>query len=304
MSIERRPFGRTGLSVSILGFGAMDLAGPPVGSEISDAESDRLLNTVLDSGINFIDTAPCYGISEDRLGRVLAKRRDEIVLASKCGCVPGQTLGSAHKHDAGNIRAGVEQSLKRMRTDHLDVVQIHMSLDRKAWEAEGAVEELLRLKEEGKIRFIGVSGILPNLVEQIDSGVFDVFQIPYSALQREHETIIDKASDGGAGIIIRGAVARGTPENWDKTYYMLSKDQLTDRWSSAGLDEILQGESRIEFMIRFAISHPGLDTTIIGTTNIAHLQNNIAAAQRGPYPAELIARVKQVLDRTDSRPVH
>src|SRR5882762_9243761 len=80
----------------------------------------------------------------------------------------------------------------------------------------GTLEELLKLKKEGKLRFIGVSGILPNLIEQVDSGVFDVFQIPYSALQREHEHIIARASNAGAGIIIRGGVARGAPTDWSK----------------------------------------------------------------------------------------
>ena len=89
----------------------------------------------------------------------------------------------------------------------------------------GALEELLKLKTEGKLRFIGVSGILPNLIEQVDSGVFDIFQIPYSALQREHEHIIAKASDAGGGIIIRGGVARGAPTDWNKRYYMLSGDE-------------------------------------------------------------------------------
>jgi aryl-alcohol dehydrogenase-like predicted oxidoreductase len=301
--IERRQLGRTGLSVTALGFGAMDLGGPPAANEISDDEAGRVLNAVLDSGINFIDTAVCYGTSEARIGRAVSGRRREFILATKCGCQPGKPMGTPNIHTAANIRAGVEHSLRMMRTDYIDIVQFHQSLTRSMWETEGALDELLRLKQEGKLRFIGVSGTLPNLVEQIDSGVFDVFQIPYSALQREHEGIIAKASDAGAGIIIRGGVARGAPTDWNKRYYMLTGDELSGRWDKAQLDDVLDGMSRIEFMVRFAIAEPALDTTIIGTKNLDHLRDNVAAARKGPLPANLVTEAKRRLDETGSRPV-
>jgi aryl-alcohol dehydrogenase-like predicted oxidoreductase len=99
-------------------------------------------------------------------------------------------MGAEHIHTADNIRTGVEQGLRRMKTDYLDLVQFHRSLTRREFEEHGALEAALALKREGKVRFIGVSGTLPNLVEQIEMGVFDAFQIPYSALQREHEEVI------------------------------------------------------------------------------------------------------------------
>ncbi|MBR1256341.1 aldo/keto reductase [Bradyrhizobium sp. AUGA SZCCT0240] len=300
--IERRQLGRTGLSVTVLGFGAMDLGGPPAASEISDDDAGLVLNAVLDSGINFIDTAVCYGTSEARIGRAISHRRGEFILATKCGCQPGKPMSTPHVHTSANIRAGVEHSLRMMRTDYLDIVQFHHSLTRSTWETEGALDELLRLKQEGKLRFIGVSGILPNLIEQVDSGVFDVFQIPYSALQREHEGIIAKASDAGAGIIIRGGVARGAPTDWNKRYYMLTGDELSGRWETAQLDGLLDGMSRIEFMVRFTISEPALDTTIIGTKNLDHLRNNVAAIRKGPLSADVVKEAKRRLDGTGSRP--
>jgi aryl-alcohol dehydrogenase-like predicted oxidoreductase len=262
-----------------------------------------VLNAVLDSGINFIDTAVCYGTSEARIGRAISHRRKEFILATKCGCVPGEPMSKPHVHNRQNICAGVEHSLRAMRTDYIDVVQFHTSLTRSEWEAEGALDELLKLKQEGKVRFIGISGILPNLAEQVESGVFDVFQIPYSALQREHENIISKASAAGAGIIIRGGVARGTPTNWNKRYYMLSGDELSGRWDKTKLDELLNGMSRIEFMVRFAIAEPALDTTIIGTKNLDHLRDNVAAARKGPLPPDMVAKAKRRLDATGSRPM-
>lgn len=299
--LERRQLGRSGLSVTVLGFGAMDLGGPPAAEEISDADAARVLNAVLDAGINFIDTAVCYGTSERRIGQAISHRRQEYVLATKWGCIPGQGMTTPHVHSAANIRAGVEHSLRTMRTDYIDVAQFHGSLSRAEWEAEGALDELLRLKQEGKVRSIGVSGVLPNLAEQVEAGVFDVFQVPYSALQREHEAIIARASAAGAGIIIRGGVARGAPSDWNKPYYMLSRGEMTGRWDKAGLDELLDGISRIEFMVRFAISSPDLDTTIVGTKNLDHLRDNLQAALKGPLPADIVAEAKRRLDATGSR---
>jgi aryl-alcohol dehydrogenase-like predicted oxidoreductase len=300
--LERRPLGKTGLMVTTLGFGAMDVGGPPPGPVISDEDAGRVLNAVLDAGINFIDTSICYGASEARIGKAIAGRRAEYVLASKCGCVPNAGMGGAHVHTAANIRAGVEHSLKTMRTDYLDIVQIHRNLGRREWEAEGTMDELQKLKREGKVRFLGISGFLPQLAEQIDSGAFDVFQIPYSALQRENEVAMARASAAGAGIIVRGAVARGAPVNWDKHYYMLSKGQMSGRWDTAHLDDLLQGSGRIEFMLRFALASPDLDTTIVGTSNLAHLKVNVAAAQKGPLPADVVAEARRRLEAAGSRP--
>ena len=210
--------GRTGLVVTKLGYGAMELLGPRA-RELSTApvDADQILNAVLDAGINFIDTSPDYGDSEELIGAAIANRRDEFVLTSKCGCPvnqPPPTSGYRPEHvfTPENIRAGVEQSLRRMRTDHLDVVQIHMSPSRDELEQNGAVDALTQLRSEGKVRFIGMSGTLPNITDHIAMDVFDVFQIPYSALEREHEEVITQAADAGAGTIIRGGVARGAPD--------------------------------------------------------------------------------------------
>ena len=138
VDIPRRTLGRTGLEVTTLGFGAMELRGPPSGGPaIEDQAAGRLLNAVLDEGINFIDTSIDYGRSEELIGRFIGHRRSEYVLASKCGCVPGAGMGAEHVHTADNIRRGVEHSLRAMRTDYLDIVQIHRSLTRKEWEEEG-----------------------------------------------------------------------------------------------------------------------------------------------------------------------
>ncbi len=295
--LPRTTLGRTGYQVTNLGFGAMELRGEPGGPAITDAEADAILNAVLDAGINLIDTSPDYGLSEDVIGRAIAHRRNEYFLASKCGCVPGAPMGTDHIHTAENIRAGVEASLRRMKTDHLDLVQFHRSLTRAEFEEHGALQALLDLRDAGKVRYVGVSGILPNLDEQIGMGAFDAFQIPYSALQREHEDVISRASAAGAGIIIRGGAARGTPTDWEgRRNYMLPGALSKDRWEQAKLDELLDGMSRMEFTLRFTLSNPDLDTTIVGTRSLAHLADNIAAATRGPLPPAVVAEAKRRLD--------
>jgi aryl-alcohol dehydrogenase-like predicted oxidoreductase len=203
---------------------------------------------------------------------------------------------------AANVRAGVEQSLRRMRTDYLDVVQFHASPSRQQLEQDGGLAEALALKREGKVRFIGMSGTIPNLSEQIDMGVFDEFQIPYSALQREHEDLIAKASAAGAGIVIRGGAARGSPTDWEgRGSMLLSGAAARDRWEEAKIDELLDGMSRMEFVLRFTLSNRDLDTTIVGTKDVGHLADNIAAALKGPLPDELVAETKRRLAVAGSR---
>lgn len=294
--LPKRTLGRTGVEVTTLGFGAMELRGGNRGPAMSDEDAEKLLNLVLDSGINFIDTSIDYGFSEERIGKFISHRRDEYFLASKCGCVVNGQQGE-HVHTAKNIRDGVENSLRRLQTDRLDLVQFHRSLTMDEFRAEGALQELLKMRDEGKVRFVGVSGTLPNLPEQIESGVFDAFQIPYSALQREHEDVIQMAADNDMGAIIRGGVARGAPTDWDnRSYYMISSDTMKQRWDNADLDAILDGMPRVEFMLRFTLSHPGLSTTIVGTSNPDHLKNNVENAAKGPLPAEIVAEAKRRLN--------
>lgn len=302
-SLPRQRLGRTGLEVTTLGYGAMEVRGAPAGPPVSDEQAAQILNAVLDAGINLIDTSPDYGRSEELIGQCIAGRRPEYYLASKCGCVPGAGMGGEHIHTAENIRAGVEQSLRRMRTDYLDLVQFHRSLTRREFEEQGALQALQDLQREGKVRFIGVSGTLPNLDEQIEMDVFDAFQIPYSALHREHEQVIARASAADAGIIIRGGAARGAPTDWEgRPYYMQPGSIPRDRWEQARLDELLDGIDRMEFTLRFTLSNPDLDTTIVGTRDAGHLQDNIAAALKGPLPEPIVAEAKRRLAEAGSRP--
>jgi aryl-alcohol dehydrogenase-like predicted oxidoreductase len=310
MTIMTRTLGRTQADVTILGYGAMELRGQPRGRspEIDDDAAGRLLNAVLDGGINLIDTSPDYGRSEELIGKHLGHRRDEFFLASKCGClieIPADAQPPyPHDYSPANVRADVEQSLRRLRTDRLDLVQVHMSPSVEQLRDNQTVETLQELRKEGKVRFIGMSGILPNLPGQIAMDVFDAFQIPYSAVQRDHEELITAAAATGAGTLIRGGAARGAPsedKNW-RTGPLSQPAGLGQRnWAASGIGDLLAGSGMtpMEFVLRFTLSHPYLSTTIVGTASPGHLQSNIATAEKGPLPADLYAEAKSRLQPAD-----
>jgi aryl-alcohol dehydrogenase-like predicted oxidoreductase len=302
MTITRRRLGRTGADVTILGYGAMELRGVPRGPAVADEDAGRVLNAVLDGGINLIDTSVDYGKSEELIGRYIGHRRDEYFLASKCGCLldPPADAPPPYPHDyrPQNVRADVEQSLRRLGTDRLDLVQVHMSPSRAQLEADQTVPTLAALQAEGKVRFIGMSGILPHLPDHIAMGVFDVFQIPYSGLQREHEDLITAAAQAGAGTLIRGGAARGAPaadKNWRRGPIGLAEGEGQRRWESAGLEDLLDGMTPMEFTLRFTLSHPDLSSTIVGTASLDHLNGNLAVAQQGPLPADVYAEARRRL---------
>jgi len=131
VDLPKRELGRTGLQVTTLGYGAMELRGAPRARDTTEAQAETILNAVLDAGINYIDTSIDYGVSEERIGHYISHRRSEYYLASKCGCLVGAPAArgqrSPHVFTRDNILAGVEQSLVRMKTDYLDMVHISPS---------------------------------------------------------------------------------------------------------------------------------------------------------------------------------
>jgi aryl-alcohol dehydrogenase-like predicted oxidoreductase len=295
MKIPCNIFGRTGLNITKLGYGAMEVRGTRIwgGRPVTDEEARTILNAVLDAGITFIDTSNDYGLSEERIGKFLARRRGEFVLATKCGCSvvhkDEHTDDTPHIWTKANLFRGLHESLERMKTDYVDVMQLHNpSIEQtKAGELVAALQEM---KDQGKVHWIGISSTLPDIETYIGWGVFDVFQIPYSALERQHEDAIQKAHDSGAGVIIRGGVARGEPGAG-----LGSTDRWTN-WEKANLDELLDaGENRTQFLLRFTNTHPGMHTNIVGTKSVAHLLENVAAAARGPLSAEIYTEAKKRL---------
>jgi aryl-alcohol dehydrogenase-like predicted oxidoreductase len=301
-TLPTRPLGRTGHDVSVLGYGAMELRGashrnPRV---LEPGQAGRILDAVLDAGINLIDTSIDYGESEALIGEALAARRDEFFLATKAGCplapVPDAPPGPLpHTYTRDHIVAGLEQSLRRLRTDHVDLLQLHISPSLDVIRRDDVIGTLLDLRDSGKVRFIGSSSTLPNIEDHLALGVFDVFQVPYSALERVHADVIGASAAAGVGVLVRGGVARGEPGEGR------GRPEQWHDWEAAGLDDFLDGGSRTDLVLRYTISHPGVSTTIVGTVSEAHLAANVVAVQRGPLPADVAAVITARLEEVAAR---
>jgi aryl-alcohol dehydrogenase-like predicted oxidoreductase len=287
---QNGPLGQTGMRVSRLGYGGMGIRGPRTWGVrvVSDTDADSMLNAVLDAGINLIDTSPDYGVSEERIGRFISHRRDEYFLATKCGCVYKQCedhLELDHVWDADVIRDNVQTSLRRLRTDHIDILQFHGG-DAETLVRQGLVDLLKELRWAGVIRHIGVSTSLPQIAAMVELGVFETFQIPYSVLAPEHSPWIARAAAGGAGIIIRGGIAQGGPDA------EIRRPKWNEIWQAARLDDFLEhGMTRASLILRYTLSNPDCHSVIVGTCNRDHLAENVAAAGAGPLPPETVAQM-------------
>ena len=289
--MEMRSFGNTGLSVTVLGYGAMELR------QVDEAQAERLLNAALDGGINFIDTSPDYGPSEDFIGRSIAHRRGEYLLATKCGCnVPlvGGDDAPRHIWTSVQVRHNIEHSLRRLHTDYVDIWQVHSAEPDELAQSD-VLETMLRIKEEGKVRHIAVSmsgraagygygQLRPYLDGEWDD--FEAIQVWYSALVRASEGAMTEAAGRGKGMIIRGVVRSVEP--WAS---------LADATAKLGLDDLRDtSESAAHFLLRFALAHTGLHTTIIGTKSLEHLADNIRAVKAGPLAPDVLVEAKRRLD--------
>lgn len=288
--------GRTELNVTRLGFGCA--LWKPDGPQWVSEQANTVWHTALDAGINFFDTAYDYVFSEEWIGWALQSRYDEFYLATKCGCTDTQPTSNTSDHDwtRDNLFRNIEISLRRLNRDSVDIIQLHNATVEEC-ESGGVVQALNDIREQGMVRWIGASTTLPDLPTLLSWGVFDVMQIPYSALQREHEDWIAKAGQEGVGIVIRGGVAQG-----DRG---VGKG-MSDPWrkfEQASLDELLEeGESRSAFVLRYTLSHPNADTIIVGTTRTEHLQENIDAVMRGPLSPGVYAETKLRLDQAGESP--
>lgn len=293
--MERRTLGRTGLSVTSLSYNAMEFRGPriwngrPVGLDVAQ----RMLNLVLDSGVNFINTTCEDQRSEEAIGQFIAHRREEFVLGTKAGCVveAGEER-DAVRHDwtRATLMRNLEDSLRRMRTDHVDVWQLHSpragALDRA--EVERVFEDARR---SGKARWVGVMLNMPGLSAFLDWAVLDVVEMTYSAMQqRKNAAALEAVAAMGKGVVSRRSLGGGEPLSDRKG------DERWVRWDLAKLDDLLSpGESPSAFLLRYTLSHPCIHTATVGTINPLHWAEDVRAARMGPLSAEVLAEVNRRL---------
>lgn len=277
--------GRTGIEVTRLGYGAGHR------KPMTERENQEMVRRVVDSGITLIDTANDYGNSEAMIGIAVADRYSQVTISTKCGCSPNR-----HVWTRDNLFRGLDESIERLQTDRIDVMQLHGATVEDC-NRHGTVEALQEMREQGLVAWIGASTNLPDVRTFIDWGIFDVFQLPYSALDRTHEEWITEAAKAGAGVLIRGGVALGEPRVGS------GSAAVWRAFEQAGLDDLREsGESRTAFILRFTASHPFVHCNLVGTTNPRHLHENIEAMLRGPLSEDVCEEAKRRLDAVGVTP--
>jgi len=319
--MEKRRLGRTGLQVSVLGYGAGAVGG--LFTKGDAREQERAVARAIEAGINYFDTAALYGNgeSERNLGRVLKALKADVIVGTKV------RMAAQHRSNiAAGIAQGMEDSLKRMGRDHVDLFQLHNPLvaqdanDRLQIDIalNEVVPALEKLRQQGKTRFIGFSGVgeTPALLRAVDSKLFDTVQVVYNALNpssgnampkgapgQDYGRLLDKAKQADCGTIIIRALAGGALSGTADRHpnAMQAVDPIGSAPNFAGdvaraqaLEPLVRESgagSLTEFAERFVISHPAVSTMLIGYSNLEHLEAAIAAVNKGALPEAVLKKV-------------
>lgn len=273
--IQQRPYGDTGLVVSALGLGAAQVGDP----RLPESEAAALLAAAVDAGINLIDTAPSYGLSEQRIGRHLASRRNDIVLSTKLG----YGVEGIDDWTGPCITAGIEQALRVLRTDRIDIAHLH-SCPHATLARGDVVAALERAKRDGKIRAMAYSGENDDLAFALSMHRFDGFMASLNLCdQRVIDTTLPRLD--GKGFIAKRPSANH-PWRFAKAPVGDYCEPYWHRWKAMELSN--RGMEWGELAIRFALSIPHVASAIVGTGSVAHLRQNIAWAEAGVLDAAAV----------------
>jgi aryl-alcohol dehydrogenase-like predicted oxidoreductase len=276
--VEYRPFGKTDMRVSVLGFG-----GGEIGYENASPETVvRLLNDALDAGLNVIDTAECYVDSEEKIGQAVSGRRKEYYLFTKCGHPEG--FGTEDWRPA-SLLTSIERSLKRLQTDRVDLVQLHSCSEAELRKGD-VIAALQQARAKGYTRYIGYSGDGAAAQFAIECGAFDTLQTSVSIADQEAiDRTLPLARERQIGVIVKRPIANAAwrytespANNYHRPYW--------ERFQSLRYD-ILQGDPKqaVSVALRFTLSVPGIHTMIVGTTKPGRWRENAAILEAGPLPA-------------------
>jgi aryl-alcohol dehydrogenase-like predicted oxidoreductase len=283
--MERRRLGRTDMDVSILGFG-----GSEIGYENARPRTvARLLAGALDAGLNVIDTAECYEDSERLIGSALGRRRSQVYLLTKCGHAAGWSRADWRP---ASLLASVERSLRRLKTEYVDVIQLHScSLDE--LRRGDVVTALERARERGWARYIGYSGDGPAARHAVECGRFDTLQTSVNVADQEAlDLTLPRARERGMGVIAKRPLAnvawryaRKPAESYYQTYW--------SRLRALAFDFLEAGSTAaVATALRFTLSVPGVHTAIVGTARPERWQQNAALLAAGLLPAADVERIR------------
>jgi aryl-alcohol dehydrogenase-like predicted oxidoreductase len=288
--MEHRPFGNTGLTVSVLGLGAGHIGD----AGASEDEVGHLLNAALDLGVTFVDTARGYGLSEERIGRHLAHRRGDFVLSTK----GGYGADGAPDWSAEAVTLGIEQALRRMRTDVIDVFFLH-SCPRDVLERGDVPGALLRAREQGKVRVAGYSGENEALAWAVESPLFGAIQCSVNLCdQRSLGREVPAAAGRGMGVVAKRPIANA-PWRFAERPVGDYCETYWERLRAMGGDALRDGRSWLELALGFAAFAPGVSTAILGTKTLANLEA-AARAVAAPMDDATVKRLEEAFRAHDA----
>lgn len=276
-----RRLGRTGLDVSEIGLGALEI-GRDWGIRIEgdfgrpdERAAIRLVHAALHRGINFFDTAPAYQLSEERLGKALAGHRNNVYIATKVGEHHDDQRGFWYDYSRAAVRASVEQSLRRLQTDVIDLFQIH-SASIEIISGGEVLDEMVKLRDAGMVRFLGMSGGHEAARAAIENGGFDTVQVDYNLINRRaREIVFPAAEENDIGVIIMAPLAHGALT--DKSAHLDPDSDQAARVKS--LQFLARPDQTLaDAAIRFVLGAPAVSTVIAGTRKIENLDANLNAA--------------------------
>jgi aryl-alcohol dehydrogenase-like predicted oxidoreductase len=266
--IEQRVYGSTGLKVSVLGLGAIQVGDV----RLSDTTAHEVLSSAIELGINLIDTAPSYGVSEQRIGEHLASRRDQFVLSTKLG------YGVAGIADWTGpcITAGIEQALRKLKTDRIDIAHLH-SCPRSTLERDEVIDALDKAKQAGKIIAMAYSGDNDDLSYAIAMNRFDGFM---ASLNICDQRILDSqlASMQGKGLIVKRPTANH-PWRFETVPTGDYCEAYWHRWKAMSPPNFDMDWGQLS--LAFSITPPSVTSAVVGTSSMAHLKQNIAWVAAG-----------------------
>jgi aryl-alcohol dehydrogenase-like predicted oxidoreductase len=275
--MEKRRLGKTDMDVSVLGFG-----GAEIGYEKASRETVAdLLNSALDAGLNVIDTAECYYGSEELIGDTVSDRRNDFYLFTKCGHPHGMESGANWSKDS--ILKSIERSLQRLKTDRIDIVQLHSCSESELRKGE-VIEALQTARSKGHIRYIGYSGDSRAAHFAVECGAFDTLQTSINIADQEAiELTLPLAREKKMGVIAKRPIANFA---WKTGHRPMDSyhHEYWERLRKLNYD-FLNGynqEQTIAIALRFTLSIPGVHTAIVGTSKPERWQENAQLIEAGP----------------------
>lgn len=289
LNIEKRDFGATGLQVSALGYGAGHIGG----EELNEKEIEDLLRTAVDLGINLFDTARAYGKSEERLGKYLKPVRDKVIFSTKLG----YGVEGVEDWTFEAVTRGIEEARQKLQVDCIDIVHLH-SCPRHTLNNTAVVDALLEAKEKGYIKVPAYSGENESLDYAITGTQVESVQCSVNLFdQRVLHTSLPKAKQRSMGVIAKRPLANAP---WRFTTYP-DQHYAAEYWNRMKAMNVDSGDISIdEFALRFATFIFGIDSSIVGTTNVDHLKKNIAAVNKGKLPESRHEEIIELFRKNDN----